>query len=112
MSRLTNKPIPQSPSVELTEFYLRKWQTLEKYKFQEDSLGLLFQKYCPQNTDIVHVLLKVSALNDFYSTNIFDTHAVARHIVGVGVDQRIAAGDRSLVNQLATVVVGGKPRNF
>lgn len=105
---------PQPPTVELIESYLRKWQTLEKYKYQEDALSLLFRQFCPTNTAIVHVLLKVSALNDFYSTNIFDTHAVAKHIVATKPDQRIADGDHSLVNQLAMVAVGGggNARNF
>jgi len=75
--------VPAQPTVGSVKKYLRKWGTLEKYTFQEASLGLLFQNFCPQNTDIVHVLLKVSALNDFYSTNIFDTHAVAKHIVAI-----------------------------
>ena len=99
------------PTVESVEAYLRKWETLEKYTLQEASLGLLFQQFCPNNTNIVHVLLKVSALNDFYSTNIFDTHAVARHIATKDVDARIIAADRSLVNDIAVVTIGGKTRN-
>ena len=102
---------PETPSVELTESYLRKWTTLEKYKFQEDALALLFQEWCPHHDNIVHVLLKVSALNDFYSTNIYNTHAVANHIVSLKVDQRVAGGDHSVVNEIATVVIGGTERN-
>lgn len=73
---------------------------------------LLFKDFCPENRDLVHVLLKVSALNDFYSTNIFDTHTVAKHVFALSPDARISAGDRSVVNELAAVVVGGKMRNF
>jgi hypothetical protein len=104
--------VPALPTAESVRGCLQKWETLEKYAFQEASLSILFQKFCPHNTDIVHVLLKVSALNDFYSTNIFDTHAVAKHIVAVDVDKRIAGGDPTLVNQIACVTVGGKKRNF
>lgn len=75
-------------------------------------MALLFREFCPRNTDIVHILLKVSALNDFYSTNIFDTHAVARHIAHAQVDERISEGDPSLVNELANVTIGGKTRSF
>lgn len=103
---------PKPPSVGLTEFYLRKWETLEKYKFQEDALTLLFQQFCPTNDNVVHVLLKVSALNDFYSTNIYNTHAIAKHIVALNADQRIAAGDRSIVNEIAAVTIAGKARIF
>jgi hypothetical protein len=105
--------VPAQPTVESVQGCLQKWETLEKYTFQEASLGLLFQKFCPYNNDIIHVLLKVSALNDFYSTNIFDTHAVAKHIATTkNVDDRIAVGDHSLVNQIASVTIGGKTRNF
>ncbi|MDZ4852278.1 MAG: hypothetical protein SGI77_23570 [Pirellulaceae bacterium] len=112
MPKLNTTTSPLSPTIELTQSYMRKWGTLEKYKFQEDSLSLLFQEFCPNNSDIVHVLLKVSALNDFYTTNIYDTHSVAKHIIASDVDSRIADGDCSLVNQMASVVVGGKIRNF
>jgi hypothetical protein len=60
----------------------------------------------------VDVLLKVSALNDFYSTNIYDTHAVARHIEHLRIDESLLSGDLSLVNRIAPVKVGKKVRNF
>jgi hypothetical protein len=110
MSELARQPL--SPSVNLVNEYLRKWETLEKYTLQEASLALLFRELCPRNDMISHVLLKVSALNDFYSTNIFDTHSVAKHILAIGVKDRIVAGDANVVNELALVSVGGKQRNF
>ncbi|MGH9929871.1 MAG: hypothetical protein ACREA9_11695 [Pyrinomonadaceae bacterium] len=58
------------------------------------------------------LLLKVSALNDFYSTNIFDTYSVAKHILKKNIDQRLKVGDHSLVNELARVTIRGKQRNF
>jgi hypothetical protein len=103
---------PATPSVALVTSYLQKWETLEKYKFQEEALTLLFQEFCPHHDEIVHVLLKVSSLNDFYSTNIFNTHAVAKHIVALKVSERIASGDHSVVNEIAIVNTGGKERNF
>ena len=66
----------------------------------------------PRNDDVGTVLLKVSALNDFYSTNIFDTHSVAKHIVDIDASERILEGDATLVNELALVRIGGKQRNF
>lgn len=44
---------------------------LENYHLQENALDKLFVTLCPKNTDISDVLLKVSSLNDFYSTNIY-----------------------------------------
>jgi len=109
--KLKVRNVPQ-PTVAEVGSYQCQWQTLEKYKLQEHSLGLLFQNLCPHNTDILHVLLKASALNDFYSTNIYDIHGVAKHIVAKDVDDRLSAGDCSLVNDIASVVLGGKKRNL
>jgi len=74
---------PLTPTAEIVQSYVRKWVTLERYVFQEKALALLFQQLCPRSDEIIHVLLKVSALNDFYSTNIYDTHTVAKHIVAL-----------------------------
>lgn len=92
--------------------YLGRWEKLENYRLQEESLDLLFHRLCPANTSIHDVLLKVSALNDFYSTNIFDTYSVAKHILAQEVDARLAKADCLLVNDIARVTLKGKRRNF
>ena len=92
--------------------YLRLRDELENYRLQEASLALLFHSFCPENDKIEHVLLKVSALNDFYSTNIFDTYSVAKHILSKQIDARLKAIDYSLVNEIAMISLKGKPRNF
>jgi len=85
---------------------------LENYRLQEASLGLLFHSLCPENKEIEHVLLKVSALNDFYSTNIFNTYSVAKHILKKDIDARLKATDYSLVNEIARVAIKEKSKNF
>ena len=105
-------PNPRRPSADIIRGYVHIWETLEKYTLQEECLAHLFHQLCPRNDDIVHILLKVSALNDFYSTNIFDTHSVAKHILAIGPTDRIAAGDAGVVNEIALVTIGGKERNF
>jgi hypothetical protein len=105
-------PEPLTPSPSLMSEYLSKWEQLENYRLQEASLGLLFHSLCPENKKIEHVLLKVSALNDFYSTNIFDTYSVAKHILKKDVDARLEANDYSLVNDIAKISIKGKTKNF
>ena len=61
------------PSKESIHKYLALLETLERYALAEGALGLLFNELCPKNANIENVLLKVSALNDFYSTNIYDS---------------------------------------
>ena len=103
---------PEPPTPDVVQQFLTTWDGLDNYALQERSLALLFQTFCPRNTTLEHVLLKVSALNDFYSTNIFNTYAVARHIVGLNIDPLLAKADKVLVNALAQVPIGGKIRNF
>jgi len=54
-----------TPNEKIVNAYLEKWGALENYILQENSLSLLFNKLCPDNTNIENILLKVSALNDY-----------------------------------------------
>ena len=106
------KTPPDHPTPQVVHPYLAKWEGLDNYAMQERALALLFRKFCPRNTDPEHVLLKVSALNDFYSTNIFDKYSVARHIVKLSIDSRLADSDRDLVNELTQVRIKSRVINF
>ena len=88
------------PCVEQVEQYLERWDSLEEYRLQEDALDKLFFELCPENKVISDVLLKVSALNDFYSTHIFKVFPMAKHIVALDIDERLKAGDVSLVGDI------------
>lgn len=105
-----------TPTSELVEQSLSEWKNSKeepKYPVQEDALNFLFEKACPKHDDLLQIIIKVSALNDFYSTNIFDTYSVATHIRSVrDVKERLERGDLSLVNELACVKIGGRDRNF
>ena len=101
-----------TPSKEQVNKYLAKWDELENYNLQEEALDKLFLNLCPINTDITDILLKVSALNDFYSTNIFSVYPVAKHILSLEVDARLKAGDVTLVEDLKSITISGKERNF
>ena len=103
--------VPQ-PSTEQVELYLAKWNTLENYRLQENALNKLFFELCPNNTDIIDVLLKASALNDFYSTNIFSIYPVAKHICTLDIDARLKAGDVTLVGDIQYVNIGDTEKNF
>lgn len=108
---MTKSEIPD-PTREIVQSRLDEWGGLEKYVLQEDCLNLLFQELLPGNENVRDVLIKVSALNDFYSTNIYDTHAVAKHIASLNITTDLAAGDLGLVNRVALVEIGGKVRRF
>lgn len=100
------------PSIEQVEFYLDKWDGLENYHLQEDSLNKLFFELCPKNTDVIDILLKASTLNDFYSTNIFSIYPVAKHICDLDIDARLKTGDVTLVGEIQYVTIGDTLKNF
>lgn len=111
---MKKKDLPQGyiPSVKDAGWFLNYWKELPSYSNQESSLKKLFEELCPKNDKIEDVLIKCSALNDFYSTNIFDVHTVAQHILSLNIDDRLVRGDRSLVDDIAHVEVNGKDHFF
>lgn len=107
------RPDVPRPSCEEVAKYLMSWDQLENYALQESALDKLFYRTYPRNKDIDEVLIKVSALNDFYSTNIFSPFKVARHIINLDIDDRLMAGDVTLVNDIAKVNMdNGTAKNF
>jgi hypothetical protein len=110
MMRTTKIP---KPSIKEVNKYLKLWDSLANYRLQEASLNKLFQKTYPTNNDIQDVLIKVSSLNDFYSTNIFDPFTISKHIVSLNIDEKLKNDDLSLVDQIASVKMNnGKKRYF
>jgi len=106
-------PDIERPSRTEVDRYLKLWDSLENYKLQESSLRKLFSKTYPLNVDLDDVLIKVCALNDFYSTNIYSPFAVAKHIVALKIDGPIMRGDLTVVNKIAKIEMnGGKHWNF
>lgn len=106
------KPNVPNHSSEQVEYYLRDWEELENYHLQENALDKLFFTLCPENTDMSDILLKVAALNDFYSTNIFSVYPVAKHILSLGIDGRLKIGDVALVSDIQKVTINGVEKNF
>ena len=92
----------QSDNKEIVKKYLDKWYTYRDSKMleQENALSILFQHFY-QNNNLQNVLVKVSCLNDFYSTNIRDTYSVAKVIYQLNIDRRLQNGDLSLVDDIA-----------
>lgn len=103
---------PEKPCSKAVKSCIDKFTELDNYVLQEGSLNLLFNELCPKNKNIEHILLKVSALNDFYSTNIYDTYSVANHILKCDIDAGLDSYDIQLVNQIAEITIKGKTRKF
>lgn len=112
MERQKGLPKGYRPSIEDAEWFINYWDGLPSYSNQEHALNKLFKELCPENKCLEDILIKCAALNDFYSTNIFDIHTLAQHIWGLNVDARLRNGDHSLVNDIANVKVNGKYHSF
>lgn len=96
-----------------TQSEMQKWIGLwsEQSNSQDSALHKLFHRTYPHNNDLDEVLVKVATLNDFYSTNIFNIFAVAKHILSIPrIDSRIQSGDESLVGAIAQITINGKAK--
>ena len=103
--------IIERPSVAEVEKGLKQWRDdsgYENYRRQEESVVMLFKEAYPRNTDLREVLIKVGVLNDFYGTNIFSVYPVARHIVDLKIDARLADADLGVVDSVSRVNRDGK----
>lgn len=100
------------PSIEEVEKYLKLWDSKENYVLQEQALNKLFFNTYPNNINIEDILIKASALNDFYSTNIFAIFPVSKHILNLQIDNRLKSKDVTLVNDIANVSINGAKKNF
>lgn len=99
------------PTKAEVEKYLKLCDTKSNYVEQEKALKKLFALF-PNNNEISEVLLKVNILNDFYSTNIFDTYKIAEYIVSLNIDKKLKAKDLSIVNEIADKTKNGINRNI
>ena len=107
-----NCPTVITPTCEIVDEYLEKWQYLDKYVWQEKALDHLFCELSPCNTELKDILLKCAALNDFYSTNIFSVFPVAQHIQKLNIDARIKKYDLNLVEDIQKVEINGVEKQF
>jgi hypothetical protein len=98
----TNIPVP---CPERVREFVDKFDKHENYRVGENALSYLLQ-CCPHNNELEHVLLKVAAINQFYSTHVLDPYSVATRIFALKIDQRLAAGDHSLVAELTPMELG------
>lgn len=103
---MKKKDLPKDyiPSIKDAKWFINYWKELPSYSNQEKALDKLFMDICKRNDNIEDILIKCSSLNDFYSTNIFDIHTVAQHILSLHIDERLEKHDLSLVNDIADVV--------
>lgn len=90
----------ETPTNELVDIYIEKFNNDERYLLADQAIINLFQKF-PENKKLEDILLKISVINDLYSTNIFGTFILAKHILSLNIDDGIKNADPKIVNLIA-----------
>lgn len=98
------------PSIAEVEKYLNMW-VQSGDEANDQALIKLIQCF-PHNKDLGGVTVKVAAINQIYSTNIFAWRALAQQIVDVDIDDALASGhpDPELIEKIAVLTVGERSR--
>jgi hypothetical protein len=93
--------------------YYEAFKSDEKYPAQIAAAKWLFN-HLPNNKKLADVLLKVTVLNQFYSTRIFNVDRVAKHVVKFDLDKRLRSGDLSLVDDMKSIKLSAtsEPRSL
>lgn len=95
------QPIIKDPNLKLVKEYLNQFSTDKRYSSGDSAILKLFDAF-PNNKELDHIYLKVSIINDMYSTNLYGTFRMAEHILSLDIDERLKQGDPSLVHSIAT----------
>lgn len=103
-------PMVTAPTPEYVRQRLPGFEAEPRVRDAELAVALVFSQH-PLNTQVDAVLAKVAILNSLYSTSIYGLHAVAEHIVALDIDAHLVAGDVGVVDRIAQVTIGGRPRN-
>lgn len=91
----------ENPTNKLLEEYIDKFNHDNRYKSADDAIINLFAAF-PFNKKLEDILLKISVINDLYSTNIYGTFKMAEHILHLNIDEQLKKGSPYLVNNIAT----------
>lgn len=90
-----------TPSNTLISEYIKRFNNDRRYYPADQAIINLFQAF-PENVKLEDIILKISVLNDLYSTNIFGTFIMAEHIQKLNIDAQLVRGDSVLVNQISS----------
>ncbi|WP_051935868.1 hypothetical protein [Salegentibacter sp. Hel_I_6] len=91
----------QTPTNDLVDKYIDQFNNDERYYPADQAIINLFDAF-PDNKKLEDILLKLSVINDLYSTNILGTFKMAKHIQQCDIDKGLKTGDPDIVHQIAT----------
>lgn len=92
--------ILEKPTNEIVDKYIAIFQNDKRYASAEKAITNLFSAF-PNNKELEDILLKISVINDLYSTNILDKFKLAEHIQKLNIDKELKSGNPEVVNAIA-----------
>lgn len=90
----------ETPNEYLVAKYLVQFNQDSRYNPADKAIINLFKAF-PENSKIEDILLKISVINDLYSTNIFGTFKMAEHIQRLNIDSMLNQGDPQVVHLIS-----------
>lgn len=91
-----------TPTADYVRSRLLHYEGHADYAAADKAVEIVFRTW-PANENLPEVLIKVVTLNRLYSTNVFNVHSVAGHIVDLAIDDALQSADADLVNRIARV---------
>ena len=88
------------PSNAVVNEFIQRFNSDKRYYLADQAIINRFEAF-PENIKLEDIILKISVLNDLYSTNIFGTFIMAEHIQYLNIDIQLKRGDPTLVNRFA-----------
>ena len=95
------------PSAKGIALLLKTNEQDQKVSVQEAALTHLFKVTYPENDDLNEIIIKVSALNTLYSTQLHkNLLPVVNHLKKLSIDERLQAGDITLIEDIIQTPLG------
>jgi hypothetical protein len=91
--------------------YLEIYGDQELY-FTNDTRNLEFFKEYPSNVNLEDVTQKLSLMNDSDFNKLGAQEPMAKHIIELKIDSRLAKNDLSVVSDIARITLNGKEENL
>ena len=96
-----------TPTPELVQKYIQQFENDDRYYLADQAITKLFN-LIPSNENLEDILLKLCVINNLYSTQIYATVQMARHIQKLRIDPELSNRSMEIVNRIAHFSVSGK----
>jgi len=99
----------KEPTPQYVRARLHEARGKDVYYRADPAVRIVFDS-CRSNCDDCNVIAKVAVLNALYATRIMNIYPVVDRILELKIDERLRAGDETLVGEIAHVRLGTRTR--